>query len=392
VSVSEDILVFLCHSSGDKERVRQLYHQLTADGVRCWFDEEDLLPGQDWESEIGKAIRRSRFVLACISNSSISKSGFVQKELRLALDVAGEQPDDSTFLIPVRLEQCEIPDRLKRWQAADLFKPKTYETLRRALRPEKGAPRPEMGAPRPKKSGSASEPPPYLPREFSSWTWYRTGLERCRAVARVETGSDEAVATGFLVAGPDLHPDLPPIVLMTAGAGVPGTVHPAAALLAFRGLAEDQGSSVRFRVIQQWWYQPSAARGLDTTILELDGYPEAVDPLPLAKALPPKPLRNQGAYIIGHPGGVARPQFSLHDNILLDYDERFLHYRTSTDAGSAGSPVFNEAWDLIGLHHARGTVPRLNKARGTYAAGEGITIDAIRRSLAEQPPEGPRHY
>jgi TIR domain len=121
MSVSEDILVFLCHSSGDKEHVRQLYHQLTADGVRCWFDEEDLLPGQDWESEISKAIRRSRFVLACISNSSISKSGFVQKELRLALDVAGEQPDGPTFLIPVRLEQCEIPDRLKRWQAADLF-------------------------------------------------------------------------------------------------------------------------------------------------------------------------------------------------------------------------------------------------------------------------------
>jgi hypothetical protein len=212
-------------------------------------------------------------------------------------------------------------------------------------------------------------------------------------VARVETGSDEAVATGFLVAGPDLHPDLPPIVLMTVGHAVPEVLHPAAVLLAFRGLAEDQGSSVRFRVIQQWWYQPSAARGLDTTILELDGYPEAVDPLPLAKALPPKPLRNQPAYIIGHPGGVARPQFSLHDNVLLDYDERFLHYRTSTDAGSAGSPVFNEEWDLIGLHHSRGwRMPRLNGAVGTYAAKEGITIDAIRRSLAEQPPEGPRHY
>ena len=134
-SVSEDILVFLCHSSGDKERVRQLYHQLTADGVRCWFDEEDLLPGQDWESEISKAIRRCRFVLACISNSSISKTGYVQKELRLALDVADEQPDGSIFLIPVRLEECEIPDRLKRLHAADLFKPEAYTRLRRALRP-----------------------------------------------------------------------------------------------------------------------------------------------------------------------------------------------------------------------------------------------------------------
>jgi V8-like Glu-specific endopeptidase len=82
----------------------------------------------------------------------------------------------------------------------------------------------------------------------------------------------------------------------------------------------------------------------------------------------------------------------LHDNVLLDYDERFLHYRTSTDAGSSGSPVFDAQWDLIGLHHASGThMPRLNKARGTYAAREGVTIDAIRRSLAEQPPEGPRH-
>ena len=316
--VSEDILVFLCHSSGDKERVRQLYHQLTADGVRCWFDEEDLLPGQDWESEISKAIRRSRFVLACISKSSISKSGFVQKELRLALDVAGEQPDGSTFLIPVRLEECEIPDGLKRWQAADLFKPETYKRLRRALRPEKGALRPE-------KSGSAPEPPAYRTDRYIPLTLYRKGLQRCRAVARIETGSHEPIATGFLVAGPDLHPDLPPIVAMTAGYVIPEDLDPAAALLAFSGLDDGQRRSVRFRVIRQWWYQPSADGGLDTTILELDGHPEDVDPLPLAKALPRKPLRDRRAYVIGYPGGSAQPHFSQHDSVLLDYDHRVLH-------------------------------------------------------------------
>ena len=336
-----------------------------------------LQPGQDWASEISKAIRRSRFVLACISNSSISKSGFVQKELRIALDVADEQPEGSTFLIPVRLEECEIPDRLKRWQAADLFKQETYDRLRRALPSKKSTPRPKES----------------MTREFSSWTWYRTGLQRCRAVARVETGSDDAVGTGFLVAGPDLHPDLPPIVAMTADFIVPEYLHPAVALLTFRGLDDHQGPSVRYRVIHQWWYQPWADRGLATTILELDGYPEAVDPLPLAEALPPKPLRNQRAYIIGHPGGVAQPQFSLHDNVLLDYDERFMHYRTSTDGGSAGSPVFNEKWRLIGLHLSSSSIMlRLNNARGTYAAREGVIIDAIRRGLAEQPPEGPRHY
>jgi hypothetical protein len=127
-----------------------------------------LQPGQDWASEISKAIRRSRFVLACISNSSISKSGFVQKELRIALDVADEQPEGSTFLIPVRLEECEIPDRLKRWQAADLFKPETYDRLRRALPSKKSTPRPKES----------------MTREFSSWTWYRTGLQRCLCCAK----------------------------------------------------------------------------------------------------------------------------------------------------------------------------------------------------------------
>src|SRR5690348_2171930 len=46
---SRESLIFLCHSSGDKERVRNLYQRLSNDGIRCWFDEENLLPGQDWE-------------------------------------------------------------------------------------------------------------------------------------------------------------------------------------------------------------------------------------------------------------------------------------------------------------------------------------------------------
>src|SRR3954452_2567629 len=76
--VGHDRLVFLCRSSGDKDAVRLLYHRLTSDGVRCWFDEEHLLPGQDWDREINAAIRRSAFVLACLSTASITKTGYVQ--------------------------------------------------------------------------------------------------------------------------------------------------------------------------------------------------------------------------------------------------------------------------------------------------------------------------
>jgi V8-like Glu-specific endopeptidase len=224
---------------------------------------------------------------------------------------------------------------------------------------------------------------------YQSLTWYRTGLRRCRAVARVQTADEEGVGTGFLAAGPDLHPDLPPLVVVTNAHVVPEDLDPGHAHVAFHGLDDDPGRRARFRVARQWWYQPSADWGLDTTILELDGYPTDVVPTPLAKGLPAKPLRHKRAYVIGHPRGTAQPQFSLQDNILLDYDHRVLHYRSPTEGGSSGSPVFDDEWQLIGLHHAGGSrMPQLNRAGGTYEANEGITVDAIRGGLALRPPLG----
>lgn len=126
--------VFLCHSSGDKPPVRNLYHRLQADGFDPWLDEEDLLPGQDWQREIPLAIRRSDIVVVCLSSSSITKTGYIQKELKFALDVADEQPEGTIFIIPVRIEECEIPERLSRWQWVNLFQPNGYERLVRSLR------------------------------------------------------------------------------------------------------------------------------------------------------------------------------------------------------------------------------------------------------------------
>src|SRR5262249_17323926 len=150
-------------------------------------------------------------------------------------------------------------------------------------------------------------------------------------------------------------------------------------------------------VARQWWYQPSADGGLDTTILELDGYPQDVVPTPLAQGLPPKPLRHRRAGGVGPPRGAPPPHFSLHGHRLLAPRPRVLHYRSPTEGGSSGSPVSDDEWRLIGLHHAGGTrIPALNGAGGTYAANEGITIDAIRGGLAHRPPEirslhGPPH-
>lgn len=121
--------VFLCHANDDKPIVRSLHEKLTKDQIDAWFDEIELIPGQEWQSEIPKAIRRSDVVLVLLSNHSVTKEGYVQKELKFALDIAKEKPEGTIFLIPVRLENCEVPSSLSQWQWVDYFEDKGYEKL-----------------------------------------------------------------------------------------------------------------------------------------------------------------------------------------------------------------------------------------------------------------------
>lgn len=130
----EPLRVFLCHSSDDKPAVRGLYSRLVSDGIDPWLDENKLDPGVDWQFEIAKAVREAHIVIVCLSQGSINKEGYVQKEIRFSLDKADEKPEGTIFLIPLRLENCTVPDRLSRWQYVDIFEADGYERLKRALR------------------------------------------------------------------------------------------------------------------------------------------------------------------------------------------------------------------------------------------------------------------
>lgn len=125
---------FLCHSSGDKESVRTLHRRLSKAGVECWFDEEDIIPGQDFDFEIRKALRRCRYVIVCLTRHSTTRVGYVQKELRYAIDLAKEQPHGEIFLIGARLEQCSVPDDLRHLNYVDLYAWNGFERLLRSLR------------------------------------------------------------------------------------------------------------------------------------------------------------------------------------------------------------------------------------------------------------------
>src|SRR5512141_938677 len=126
--------VFLCHASGDKPPVRDLYKRLTVEGVDAWLDKEKLLPGQDWRLEIPKAVHEADVVVICLSKKSVTKEGYVQKEIKCALDSAEEKPEGTIFLIPARLEDCIVPERLSRWQWVDLYEESGFIQLLRSLK------------------------------------------------------------------------------------------------------------------------------------------------------------------------------------------------------------------------------------------------------------------
>ena len=122
--------VFLCHSSDDKEAVRDLFDNLNAvPYVSPWLDEKNLLPGQDWNYEITQVVRDAECVLVCLSQNSINKEGYIQKEISFALDIALEKPENTIYLIPVRLEPCQPPPRLERWHYVDLYTNEGFERL-----------------------------------------------------------------------------------------------------------------------------------------------------------------------------------------------------------------------------------------------------------------------
>ena len=125
--------VFLCHAHADRDAVRALYNRLVKDGVDAWFDKEKLLPGQDWELEIRRAVREADVVVVCLSKR-FNQAGFRQKEVRLALDTAMEKPEGEIFIIPARLEECDNLESLRKWHWVDLFEDDGYEILVRALK------------------------------------------------------------------------------------------------------------------------------------------------------------------------------------------------------------------------------------------------------------------
>jgi hypothetical protein len=139
-STDSKLIPFLCYAKENSTPVREFRQRMKAEAwIDPWFDEEDILPGQMWEGHVTEAVHNSHAVIVFLSSIAIRTEGFFHKELRLALDAAAEKPDGTIFIIPIRLDDCDVPDRLQPYQYVDYFgddeqKDRVYSSLIAALK------------------------------------------------------------------------------------------------------------------------------------------------------------------------------------------------------------------------------------------------------------------
>jgi hypothetical protein len=230
-----------------------------------------------------------------------------------------------------------------------------------------------------------------------TYRWWRAGLDRARGVASIRMDPVGRFGTGFLVRGGDLLPSLGDEVMVLTNwhvvnkQGAANAASAEAVEVLFEAADADKAHGVREIV----WSSPADRH--DATLLRLASSPPDIPALPLAKALPdisgPQKPR---VYAIGHPGG-RELSFSFQDNELLDHegtphgtptnvDVCRLHYRTPTEPGSSGSPVFNgSTWQVLALHHAGGRdISRLNGQSGVWDANEGISLACIAATMRRE--------
>ena len=114
-------IVFISYAREDVAQAQRLYDLLRDKGFRPWLDKKNLLPGQTWKREITQGIKNADFVLVCFSRQAVEKRGFFQSEVKQIIETSQEMPLGAVFLVPVKLDDCEIPLELSDRQYVSLF-------------------------------------------------------------------------------------------------------------------------------------------------------------------------------------------------------------------------------------------------------------------------------
>lgn len=208
--------------------------------------------------------------------------------------------------------------------------------------------------------------------------WYLKGLSRCENIARIGKDPTRGIGTGFLIKGEKLHANWKGKAVLVTNAHVisdDSTDQATSHLEAVAYFERRGGTQSRFTEIL--WH--SKKTELDITVLALEEDLIISSDYPIARSMPMNSPESR-IYVIGHPGGGTLA-FSLQDNELVSYDDSHLWYRTPTEGGSSGSPIFNSQWELIGVHHKGGASVIATSKSEVTNANEGMQWIAVQNAI-----------
>lgn len=219
---------------------------------------------------------------------------------------------------------------------------------------------------------------------YKSLEWLLQAVSRSRSVARLGPNKYEGWGSGFLVDGSWIHDSWSDRNLLLTNAHVctddievqaqfPYPKGPEENTATFLGSLDQGTDATQIKVNKVLWTSPPSE--LDASLLEIAELPKGVEKAPLAKEIQDfDNWQEKRVNILGHPKGLSL-RVSLQDNNLVSVGERYLHYNTPTDQGSSGSAIFNQNWELVGIHHS---------ASKTMQANEGIRIDRILEDIRKR--------
>ena len=126
--------MFISYAKEDINFAQKVYDYLENLGFEPWLDKKKLLVGQNWKIEIDKALRKANFIVLLLSSTSVSKRGFVQREFKAALDFYQDKLEDDVFIIPLKINDCEVPNSLSSFQWIEYENDETLENVVLSIR------------------------------------------------------------------------------------------------------------------------------------------------------------------------------------------------------------------------------------------------------------------
>lgn len=222
-------VAFISYVREDSRRVDRLEKFLEANDVPVWRDTHDLRPGEDWHAKIREAIAADSLAfVACFSkNSEARQRSYQRDELLLAIEQFRIRPPESPYILPIRFDDCAIPDldigagrTLNSLHHVDLFgrqwqasAERLLEGIRHVLRPAPSTRRwgrrnakPESGIPAPVADGSRRRDHPGSVRSLSPLKLALAGLVGLAVIALAAVGGFRLVGSGSPSGTPSRSP------------------------------------------------------------------------------------------------------------------------------------------------------------------------------------------